>query len=111
MLFRFLRTQDGKSIDKLVRTMKDVFEDLKQPRLDQPVPGMDVPYRDSLEQFRTALIQSDVNSALHVLIKQNEEVMQNRGGASWVELEGNIIRVRVPSQSSGVPSSVACSIS
>ena len=99
MLFRFLRTQDGKSIDKVTEALQESIETLVQPRLEQPVTDMSVPYRESLEQFRTALIESDIRSALHVLIKQNEEVMQNRGGASWVELEGNIIRVRVPSES------------
>jgi len=99
MLFRFLRTQDGKSIDKVTGALQESIEDLVQPRLEQLVTDMSVPYRECLEQFRTALIESDIRSALHVLIKQNEEVMQNRGGASWVELEGNIIRVRVPSES------------
>ena len=99
MLFRFLRTQDGKSIDKVTEALQESIENLVQPRLEQPVADMSVPYRESLEQFRTALIESDIRSALHVLIKQNEEVMQNRGGASWVELEGTIIRVRVPSES------------
>ena len=99
MLFRFLRTQDGKSIDKVTEALQESIENLVQPRLEQPVADMSVPYRESLEQFRTALIGSDIRSALHVLIKQNEEVMQNRGGASWVELEGNIIRVRVSSES------------
>ena len=99
MLFRFLRTQDGKSIDKVTEALQESIENLVQPRLEQPVADMSVPYRESLEQFRTALIESDIRSALHVLIKQNEEVMQNRGGASWVELEGNIIRVRVSSES------------
>ena len=99
MLFRFLRTQDGKSIDKVTVALQESIENLVQPRIEQPVTDMNVPYRESLEQFRTALVESDIRSALHVLIKQNEEVMQNRGGASWVELEGNIIRVRVPSES------------
>ena len=102
MLFRFLRTQDGKSIDKVASTLTEVLEELVQPRLDQPVPGMDVPHREDLEQFRTDLIGSDIRSALNVLIKLNEKVMQSRGGASWVELEGNIIRVRVPSESGDI---------
>ena len=99
MLFRFLRTQDGKSIDKVAGALQERIEDLVQPRLEQPVTDKNVPYRESLEQFRRALIESDIRSALSVLIKLNEGVMHNRGGSSWVELEGNIIRVRVPSES------------
>jgi len=99
MLFRFLRTQDGKAIDKVTGTLQESIDELVQPRLEQPVTGMNVPYRESLEQFRKTLVESDIRSALNVLIKLNEEVMQNRGGSSWVELEGNIIRVRVPSES------------
>ena len=99
MLFRFLRTQDGKSIDKVAGALQESSEDLVQPRLAQPVPGSEVPYRESLENFRIALIGPDIRSALNVLIKLNEKVMLNRGGSSWVELEGNIIRVRVPSES------------
>ena len=52
-----------------------------------------------LETIRTTLLAGDNKKALIAIFDLNKRVMEQRGGAPWVELEPDqCLRVRVPSE-------------
>jgi hypothetical protein len=96
-LFHYCRRMDGELFD-------DVVKELYQKQylfnyLPESLPVDQFPKREPLNHLLGALRNNDLSTVLAEIFLLNKEVMQQRSGAPWVELEaGKTVRAKVKSE-------------
>jgi hypothetical protein len=96
-LFHYCRRLDGEQIDDVI---KELYQKQYQFNyLPESLPGDDFPKREPLKNLLNSLRNNDMSSVLAEIFLLNKEVMQQRSGAPWVELEaGKTVRAKVKSE-------------
>ena len=100
-LFNYCRRKDGESIDNIVANLDQAGYSYTHLMQTENVPLSDGRYRrgGALWALLEALRGNDHRQALHLILKLNRDVMKQRGGAPWVEIEDRTtLRVRVKSE-------------
>lgn len=94
------------------RSHSEVVKDL-QPRLsalelrdDWKMVG-NLPHKEFLSELLAAAGARDALQLTDVLLRQNRAVMRQRGGAPWLEWEGDRLKVRVPNDRATLPERLA----
>lgn len=100
-LFHYCRRKDGENFDEIVANIDD--RDYTYTHLEQTeyVPLSDGRHGRGqvLRELLKALRGNDHCKALRLILNLNRDVMNQRGGAPWVELENSkTLRVRVKSE-------------
>ena len=94
-LFEFCRAKDGASLASTTSALAGHNLEHLSPSLDLRA----APRGKAIAQIRDALCTGNFETAIRRLLKLNYEVMQERDGAPWVELDPDeTLRVRVPSE-------------
>lgn len=90
------------------RPRSELVDDL-QPRL-APLGLKDywkavgnLPHKGFLSELLSAAGARDARELIDVLLRQNRSVMRQRGGAPWLELEGDRLKVRVTNDRATLP--------
>lgn len=89
------------------------LRDVLQPRLeglrfsDAWQAEAKLPHRGFLTRVFAAVNTSDAEALINAVLEQNKHVMQQRGGAAWLEWRGDALRVRVASDRASIPESLA----
>lgn len=97
-IFHYCRRKDGESVANLLDTLDGRYS---YAHLPNSMHFDGIPSADLLTKFLNALRNGHNRDALNHILLLNQDVMKQRGGAAWVEIEnGNTLRVRVPSESS-----------
>jgi hypothetical protein len=98
-LFHYCRRKDGESLRDIVGALKAKNYNYSHISTTQSLAKL--PHSHLLETIRTTLLAGDNQKALIAIFELNKRVMEQRGGAPWVELEPNqCLRVRMPSETS-----------
>ena len=90
-----------------------VLLDILQPRLEglsfsgawQEVAKL--PHRSFLSRLFESGNAHDADALLSCVLEQNKLVMQQRGGAAWLEWQGDALRVRVANDRASIPESLS----
>lgn len=104
-LMDWLQGQKGSSRSALL-------DDL-QPRLQGLVFADDwqavvrLPHRAFLVNLYAAGIAQDADALIGCVLEQNKQVMQQRGGAAWLEWQGDVLKVRVANDRASIPENLA----
>ena len=83
--------------------------DVLQPRLENLALADDwqalggLPHRAFLKRLFDAAINHDAEALINGVLEQNKLVMQQRGGAAWLEWQGDVLRVRVANDRALIP--------
>jgi len=97
-IFHYCRRKDGEKLDVLLKELNDRYS---YSHLPDMLPELDFPRRDRLSHILDAIRANDNSQVINSLLSLNKEVMQQRSGAPWVELEaGKTLRVKVKSETS-----------
>ena len=95
-LFHYCRRKDGEKVDDILNTLSERYT---YDYLPASLPEDNFSRRDRLQLILQAFQQKEIESALNEVLELNKEVMQQRSGAPWVEVEsGNTFRVKVKSE-------------
>ncbi len=87
--------------------------DVLQPRLEGLVLGdawqavARLPHSSFLTNLYQATNAHDADALISCVLEQNKQVMQQRGGAAWLEWQGDALRVRVANDRAAIPDSLA----
>ena len=87
--------------------------DVLQPRLEGLILGdawqavARLPHRSFLTNLYQAGNAHDADALISCVLEQNKQVMQQRGGAAWLEWQGDALRVRVANDRASIPESLA----
>lgn len=88
--------------------------DILQPRLDEGLGFTNVwqavaklPHRAFLMRLFEAANAPDADALINCVLEQNKLVMQQRGGAAWLEWQGDVLRVRVANDRASIPASLS----
>ena len=87
--------------------------DVLQPRLEGLVFGdawqavAKLPHRSFLTNLFQAGNTQDADALISCVLEQNKQVMQQRGGAAWLEWQADVLRVRVTNDRASLPESLA----
>ncbi len=95
-LFHYCRRMDGEPLDEILQKLDGRYH---YDYLPTTLPADNFPRRDQLVTILDALRSNDMAFVVNETFRLNKEVMQQRGGAPWVELEsGATCRVKVKSE-------------
>jgi hypothetical protein len=95
-LFHYCRRMDGEPLDEILQKLDGHYH---YGYLPTTLPDDNFPRRDQLVTILDALRSNDMVTVVSETFRLNKEVMQQRGGAPWVELEsGTTCRVKVKSE-------------
>lgn len=96
-IFHYCRRKDGEPIDRVVEAVEG--KSYSYAHLSDDLSFSNAPWGEKLKAISRSLRQGDVGSSLENILSLNRDVMTNRDGAPWVEVEANkTLRVRVPSE-------------
>lgn len=97
-IFHYCRSKDGSSIDEIVDNLKsNGFGNLQY---EYTLPEVDFPRKNDLRDILNKIQGSDLESAVKLILTLNKNVMKERQGAPWVEVEnGNKLRVKIKDES------------
>ena len=96
-IFHYSRRKDGASLG-------EIFDELDKKtysyaHLPKTLPEDNFPRREQLSSILKAFHNNDIPRVINEILQLNKEVMQQRSGAPWVEVEsGNTLRVKVKSE-------------
>lgn len=100
-LFHYCRRKDAERFENVVaeiRKRRYSYAHLPSPE-DVPLPGGQYGRDGALLEILRALRDGDHHQALRLILQLNRDVMKQRGGAPWVEIEnGDTLRVRVKNE-------------
>ncbi len=101
-IFTYCRRKDGASVDELVNWLS---ENRDYSFLPQTLPeDANLPRGEFLHDIHRLLCTGKLLEALLRVLELNKEVMRQRGGAPWVELENSrTLRVRVKAENARIP--------
>ena len=95
-IFHYCRRKDGEHLDDLLKTLEGRYQ---YAHLPERLPEGGFSKREQLSAILVAFRNEDLPHLINLLLQLNKEVMQQRSGAPWVELEsGNTLRVKVKSE-------------
>ena len=96
-LFRYCQRKNGAELSEVVKEISNKkYDYAKLPESNQ-LKG--APFDEKLEAIRNGLVNNNVEQVITKILELNEDVMKDRGGASWVEIEkNNTLLVRVPGE-------------
>ena len=98
-LFHYCRRKDGEKRKDILTALAGINYNYAHLAESQSLSNL--PHAQTLEGIRVSLIRGNNRQALIHIFELNKRVMEQRGGAPWVELEPNQkLRVRVPSETS-----------
>jgi hypothetical protein len=96
-IFHYSRRKDGASLDEIVDELGK--KKYSYEHLPETLPEDNFPRREQLSSILEALHNNEMPRAINEILQLNKEVMQQRSGAPWVEVEpGNTLRVKVKSE-------------
>lgn len=109
-LFGYLQGFHGKTIDVVAKRVRDEWGARVQTLNVVDVRALHAELFDIREDiadrwigFAESLFQGDYESALRLLIEQNEATMQARGGAAWIADRQGRLHVRVRDEQGTLP--------
>lgn len=93
-IFEYCQTQNDELVSNVVSRLSNHFTNVSY----LPVSLPDSKYRnkDALSQILTYMHDKDWYRVVLGLLELNKNVMDGRGGAAWVTLEGEKLKVKVP---------------
>ncbi len=95
-LFHYCRRMDGESLDQILQKLDGRYHYGYLPAV---LPDDNFPRRDQLVSILDAMRSNDMAFVVNEILRLNKEVMHQRGGAPWVELEsGTTCCVKVKSE-------------
>ncbi|TGD72251.1 hypothetical protein E4634_16175 [Mangrovimicrobium sediminis] len=95
-IFHYCRRKDGESLDTILSELKGRY---RYDHLPRELDLSGVPRGEALNEILDALHRGDQARVVEQILQLNSAVMEQRGGAPWVEVEsGRTLRVRVPSE-------------
>lgn len=98
-LFHYCRRKDGAHLSDIVSALNAKQYNYSHISTSQSLTKL--PHAHLLEKIRANLLAGDNQEALIAIFELNKQVMEQRGGAPWVELEPNqCLRVRMPNETS-----------
>jgi len=104
-LFQYCQRKDGESLDDILKALEGRYRYIHLPK---SLPIDDFPRREQLESLLTAIRNDEIRRAINEILRLNKEVMQQRSGAPWVEVESRrSLRVRVKSEKAELKSQSA----
>lgn len=96
-LFRYCQRKNGAELSEVVKEISNKKYDYA--KLPEPNQLKGAPCDEKLEAIRNSLVNNNVEQAITRILELNEDVMKDRGGAPWVEIEKNkTLLVRVPGE-------------
>jgi len=101
-LFNLCRRKDGAPMAEVIQWLE---ANRNYDFLPAEIPAdPHMPRRQALGQIHGLLRSGDITGALAEVLALNRDVMQQRGGAPWVEVEnGKTLRVRVKTETIQIP--------
>ena len=94
-VMQWLQGKNNEPVDALENALRPHLQGLS---LEQDwLAQTDMPHRAFLKDLLAALSDGDAAAVIRSLLKQNRALMQARGGAAWIELDGTrrlVVRVR-----------------
>lgn len=97
-IFHYCRRKDGASVEEVLEELRKQNYSYGHIRGTPDFSG--IPRGTRLASIRAALRGDDIESAFKEILTLNREVMEQREGAPWVEIEQDgTLRVRVPAES------------
>lgn len=98
-LFRYFQRNNGVELSEVIKEIRKKEYDYKHLRLPEYHQLKGSPYEEKLTVIRNDLFNNDVEQAIRKILELNKDVMRDRGGAPWVEIEKNkTLLVRVPEE-------------
>lgn len=95
-LFHYCRRKDGESFTEILKTLDGRYH---YSYLPETLPEDNFPRREQLLSILAAFRSDDMPRVINETLQLNKEVMQQRSGAPWVEVEsGKTLRVKVKSE-------------
>lgn len=99
-LFRYCQRKNGVELSEVIKEISKKKYDYAKllPRTEQleVAPNKE---KEKLKAIRNDLVNNNVEQAIKNILKLNEHVMKDRGGAPWVEIKkNNTLLVRVPGE-------------
>lgn len=100
-LFHYCRCKDGISLSDIIDDLDGSDYKYTYSHLSPTQSLAKLPHSHLLEHIRTTLLAGDNRKALIAIFELNKRVMEQRGGAPWIEVESNqSLRVRMPTETS-----------
>jgi hypothetical protein len=95
-IFHYCRRKDGEPLNAILEALSNRYS---YAHLPETMDLSGVPRADILTSILHSLLANNVGDALNHVLELNRVVMDQRGGAPWVEIEGgDTLRVRVQSE-------------
>lgn len=95
-IFHYCRRKDGEKLAEIQETLSNRYT---YSHLPSSLPDGEFPRKLQMTSILAAFHKNDVLHAIKQLINLNKEVMQQRSGAPWVEVEsGTKLRVKIKSE-------------
>ncbi|MBL3528892.1 MAG: hypothetical protein JMN27_15075 [gamma proteobacterium endosymbiont of Lamellibrachia anaximandri] len=95
-LFHYCRRKDGEHLDEILEKLDGRYH---YSHLPDRLPEDSFPRREQLLSIFSAFHNDEVKRVISEILQLNKEVMQQRSGAPWVEIEsGKTLRVKVKSE-------------
>lgn len=102
-VFHYCRNKDGVELKTVIKKLTE--KNYSYDHLPDTLPDSSFPHRTYLQTSLSALKSGDYGKAVSQLFMLNADVMKQRSGAPWVELEsGGKVRVRVKSETAELAS-------
>lgn len=96
-LFCYCQRKNGAELSEVIKEISNKKYDYAQ--LPEPDQLKGAPYEEKLKAIRNDLVHDDVEPAITKILELNKDVMKDRGGAPWVEIEkSKTLLVRVPDE-------------
>ncbi|MEZ6953733.1 MULTISPECIES: hypothetical protein [unclassified Aeromonas] len=103
-LMEWLQGQKGSDRAALLDVLKPRLEGLSFSGVWQEVAKL--PHRGFLSRLFESGNAHDADALISCVLEQNKLVMQQRGGAAWIEWRGDALRVRVANDRVSIPESL-----
>ena len=96
-IFHYSRLKDATELHEVTQQLDE--QNYSYAHLPDRLPDKDFPHKTAIQLVLTALKDGDYHNAMQELFKLNADVMKQRSGAPWIELEGSEkLRVRVKNE-------------
>jgi len=104
-IFQYCQRKDGEGLDEILNVLKGRYRYLHLPKA---LPEGSFPRREQLASLLASFRNDEISRVIDEILQLNKEVMQQRSGAPWVEIEsGQFLRVRVKSEKAELKSQSA----
>ena len=98
-LFRYFQRKNGAELSEVIKEIGKKEYDYKDLRLPECHQLKGSPYEEKLTAIRNDLFNNNVEQAITKILQLNGDVMKDRGGAPWIEIEKDkTLLVRVPDE-------------